>query len=94
MMNKYTPERTAKFKKDYKRLRKRGLDMSKLDEVIVKLANGETLEPKHRDHALVGNRNGFRDCHIEPDWILIYKLDNGKLILILSETGSHADLLE
>jgi len=93
-MSKYIPERTNKFKKDYRRLMRRGLDMSKLDAVITKLANGETLEPKYRDHALTGNYKGYRDCHIEPDWVLIYKIDNNQLILVLSETGSHADLLE
>jgi len=83
---------TTKYRKDVKRLARRGLDMSKLDTVIELLANGEILPPKYRDHALTGSLKGFRDCHIEPDWVLIYKIDRGKLILILSETGSHSDL--
>ena len=93
-MSKYTLERTTKFKKDYKRLQKRGLNMEKLNAVIIKLANGETLPPHNRDHALVGNHKGYRDCHIEPDWVLIYKVDGSRLVLILSETGSHSDLLD
>ena len=93
-MSKYIPERSTKFKKDYKRLQKRGLDMSKLDAVISKLAHGEKLESKYRDHALTGNYKGYRNCHIEPDWVLIYRIDGDRLVLILSETGSHADLIE
>lgn len=88
------PELTNKFKRDYKRLIKRGLDISKLDHVIEHyLLPQKPLPPKYRDHKLVGDRRGYRDCHIEPDWVLIYKVDRGKLLLILSETGSHADLL-
>jgi len=94
MMNKYTPERTSKFRKDYKRLKKRGYDMSLLDDVIVKLANGETLPPEYCDHPLQGKRKGYRDCHIRGDWVLIYKIDKGVLTLVLSETGTHSDILE
>ena len=93
-MSKYSLERTSKFKKDYKRLQKRGLDMSKLEAVVTMLAYGQTLAPKYRDHALTGNYKGYRDCHIEPDWVLIYKVDGDRLVLVLSETGTHADLLE
>jgi mRNA interferase YafQ len=93
-VHKYEIYPAAKYRKDRKRLKKRGLDMTLLDVVITKLANGETLAPKYRDHALIGNNKGYRDCHIAPDWVLIYKVDQGRLILILSETGSHADLLE
>jgi len=91
---KYQVQPTSKYRKDRKRLIRRGLDMTKLDAVIKKLANGEKLEPKYRDHALAGSFKNYRDCHIEPDWVLIYKIDNDQLILVLSETGSHADLLE
>ena len=91
---KYQLQPTTKYRKDRKRLIKRGKDMSKLDAVIEKLANGEALPSHNRDHVLVGNRKGYRDCHIEPDWVLIYKVDGDRLVLILSETGSHADLLE
>lgn len=93
-MIKYTPERTSKFRKDYRLLKKRGYDMSLLDNVIVKLANGETLPPKYCDHPLRGDKRGYRDCHIQGDWVLIYKVDKGKLTLILSETGTHSDILE
>ena len=93
-MHKYEIYPTAKYRKDRKRLKKRGFNMALLDDVIAKLANGETLAPKHRDHALTGNHKGYRDCHIVPDWVLIYKIDQGQLVLVLSETGSHADLLE
>ena len=93
-MHKYELYPTTKYRKDRKRLKKRGLDMTKLDTVIEMLANGEELPEKYRDHALVGNLKGYRDCHIEPDWLLIYKIDGDRLVLILSQTGSHADLLE
>ena len=93
-MTKYIPERTAKFRKDYKRLEKRGYDMSLLDDVIIRLANGETLPPEYRDHPLKGGYKGYRDCHILGDWVLIYKIDKGVLTLILAETGTHSDILE
>ena len=93
-MIKYTPERSVKFRKDYRRMKKRGYNMSLLDNVITRLANGEPLPPRYEDHPLKGNRKGYRGCHILPDWVLIYKIDKGNLILILTETGSHADLLE
>ena len=83
---------TAQFRKDLKRIRKRGADMSKLEDVLNKLQNEEPLEVKHRDHLLVGDYAGFRECHITPDWLLIYAVDHGQLILTASRTGSHADL--
>jgi mRNA interferase YafQ len=92
-MTKYNPLPTNKFKKDYKLLKKRGYDMSLLQGVITKLANGETLPPQNCDHPLKGNRKGYRDCHIKGDWILIYKIDEGVLTLILSETGTHSGIL-
>ena len=91
---KYDIYRTNLFRKQYKLLEKRGYKMNLLDEVIIKLANGETLPEKHRDHSLHGDRHGYRDCHIKDDWILVYKIDRGVLTLILSETGTHSDLLE
>ena len=66
--------------------------MSKLEEVLNKLQKEESLEEKHRDHLLVGDYAGFRECHITPDWLLIYAIDRGQLILTASRTGSHADL--
>ena len=80
------------FKKDIKLAHKRGLDPSKLSTVISTLANGEPLDQKFKDHPLIGDYNGFRECHIAPDWLLVYKIDNGKLLLFLSRTGSHSDL--
>jgi len=83
---------TNSFKKDYKKAIKRGLKIEKLDLVISKLANCENLEDKYRDHALTGEFIGLRECHIEPDWLLIYAIENNSLILTLSRTGSHSDL--
>jgi mRNA interferase YafQ len=71
---------------------KQGKDLSLLDAVIEKLQNNETLDAKHRDHPLHGDYVGFRECHIEPDWLLIYGIDSGKLVLTASRTGSHSDL--
>ena len=83
---------TSKFRKDYKRVKKRGYNISLLEEVISSLLNQEQLEEKFRDHELVGNYSGFRKCHILPDWLLIYSVDNDKLILTASRTGTHSDL--
>jgi mRNA interferase YafQ len=94
MMAKYMQRQTTKFKKDLKNLRKRGYDLSLLNDVVELLANGETLPEKYRDHALAGNKIGYRDCHIKGDWVLIYKIDKNVLTLILSETGTHSDILE
>lgn len=91
---KYKIKHTRLFRKQYKLLEKRGQNMALLDQVITMLANGETLPAKYRDHPLHGDRRGYRDCHIQGDWVLIYKLDKGALVLILSETGTHADILE
>ncbi len=81
---------TSHFKKDFKRIKKRGKDLSKLKGVVSAVAKGETLEECHRDHALSGKWSGSRDCHIEPDWVLIYRLDGESLFL--ERTGSHSDL--
>ena len=83
---------TSRFRKEYRNLSKRGYDMSKLNEVLVKLQNEEQLDEKYQDHPLTGGWKGYRDCHIESDWVLIYKIDKGKLILTASRTGSHSDL--
>ncbi len=89
---KYEIERTPQFKKDYKLAEKQGLDLNKLKEVITLLANGEPLPPKNKDHQLKGNYKGHRECHIEPDWLLIYKIQDDMLILTLVRTGSHSKL--
>ena len=83
---------TTQFKKDLKRIRKRGLDLNSLKFVLDTLQKKEALPLKYRDHALVGNYRGFRECHIEPDWLLIYTISNEKLILTAVRTGSHSDL--
>ena len=80
------------FKKDYKRMESRGKDINKLDEVVFKLMNREILPEKYRDHALKGEWEGFRECHIEPDWLLIYRIVENELILVLTRTGTHTDL--
>ena len=71
---------------------KRGYDLDKIKTVITALANGETLDAKHRDHLLTGNYGGYRECHIEPDWLLVYQIVGGQLILFLARTGTHSDL--
>lgn len=82
---------TSQFRKDYKRAIKRGKDIAKLDDIIRKLATGEPLDIRHRDHALVGNWASFRECHIEPDWLLIYRIESDVLVLTLVRTGTHGD---
>ena len=81
---------TSQFKKDFKRIKKRGKDLSQLKEVVSTISNSEALEERHRDHALSGNWSGSRDCHIEPDWILIYRVDGE--YLFLERNGSYSDL--
>ncbi len=88
----YSIRPTTKFQKDLKRLKKRGLDMSLLTDVIKKLAIGEPLPEKNRDHQLTGNCGTCRECHITPDWLLIYEVDGEELILYLTRIGSHSDL--
>ncbi len=89
---KYEVRFTTQFKKDLKLAKKQGKDIDKLFAVIEKLANGEVLEDKFRDHDLTGNYKGCRECHVEPDWLLIYEIDNGVLVLMLYRVGSHSDL--
>lgn len=88
-----TLKTTTQFKKDYKKCKKRGLDMTLLEDVITRLLEGKALDIKHRDHALTGNYKGFRECHIQPDWLLIYTSDDTQLVLTAVRTGSHSDLL-
>lgn len=80
----------TRFSKDLQRQKKRGRDMSKFKSVIIALANRRPLEPRHHDHALTGNWVGYRDCHIEPDWVLIYQTTATELRL--ERTGTHSDL--
>ena len=80
------------FKKDLKLIAKRGYKLNLLEIIIDKIANHTKLEEKYRDHALTGNYIGFRECHIQADWLLIYRIENDNLILFLSRTGTHSDL--
>ncbi len=83
---------TSQFRKDLKKIKKRGKDIHKLKEVVRQIANGEILAARHRDHALIGSRGGSRDCHIEPDWLLIYRKDEDSLYL--ERSGTHSDLFK
>ncbi|MBQ3024078.1 MAG: type II toxin-antitoxin system YafQ family toxin [Spirochaetaceae bacterium] len=83
---------SSRFKKDLKLAIKRGLDISLLDAVVTTLQKGESLPAKNKDHALTGNYTGCRECHIQPDWLLIYEISDKELILYLTRTGSHSDL--
>ena len=83
---------TNQFRKDYKQAMKRGLKIDLLDDVIRLLSEGKALPEKNYDHPLTGNWVGHRECHIQPDWLLIYRIENEVLILTLSRTGTHADL--
>lgn len=83
---------TTKFEKDLKRAKKRGLDLSKLASVLDALCAEEPLPLDIRDHALTGRYQGFRECHIAPDWLLVYAIDEQRLILTAARTGSHSDL--
>lgn len=89
---KYTVKFTTQFKKDYKLAKKRGLDMGLLEGVVATLAMGLPLLEKNKDHVLTGNWKGHRECHILPDWLLIYRIEDDVLVLTLSRTGSHRDL--
>lgn len=83
---------TAQFRKDYKRIKKRGYNLSLLQDVLETLCAEKRLDANYKDHALLGAYKGFRECHIQPDWLLIYTTDKDKLILVAARTGSHADL--
>ena len=90
----YEVKFTSAFKKSYKLMKKRGLDMSALDDVVDTLRQGKPLDEKHHDHALTGSFVGFRECHIKPDWLLIYLIENNILTLTLVDTGSHSDIFK
>ena len=89
---KYEVKFTSHFKKDYKLAKKRGFDIAALDKVVELLADGQILPDEYHDHPLIGNYNGCRECHITPDWLLIYKLFENVLVLELTRTGTHSDL--
>ncbi len=86
--------KTSRFKAGVKLARKRGLDISLLENVIEKLRLDKPLDAKHRNHELSGNFKGVWECHIQPDWLLLYLKDNGVLVLTLVDTGSHSDIFK
>jgi len=85
---------TNAYKKGYKRAKKRGLNLQLIDDVVDELRQGHKLGAKYRDHALHGNWEGFRECHIQPDWLLIYLIEDDILTLTLSETDTHSELFD
>ena len=89
---KYSVIRTTRFRKELKKMIRRGADIGKLEAVVNILASGEPLPPQYHDHALTGDMVGTRDCHITSDWILLYRIENDVLVLTLTRTGTHADL--
>lgn len=89
---KYEVKFTTQFKKDLKLAKKQGKNMDKLFSVVEQLANGQALEEKYRDHDLSGNYKGCRECHITPDWLLIYEVIDEVLVLMLYRAGSHSEL--
>lgn len=91
---KFTVKSTTQFKKDFKLAMKRGLKIELLEKVIASLAMGETLCEKYKDHALTGNWVGHRECHVLPNWLLIYRIEDEVLVLTLVRTGTHSDLFE
>ncbi len=91
---KYTVKPTTQFKKDYKRAMKRGLKIELLEKVVELLAMGEALPEKNRDHELSGNWVGHRECHIQPNWLLVYRIEDDVLVLTLARTGTHSDLFD
>ena len=85
---------TTAYKKNYKLMKKRGLDVSLLDDVVDLLRQGRQLDEKYRDHGLSGNFAGFRECHIKSDWLLVYLIEDDVLTLTLVDTGSHSDIFK
>ena len=88
----YAIKTTAQFRSDLKTVEKRGYNIDLLTEVVKKIAAGETLDKRYSDHLLEGKYAGYRECHITPDWLLIYKISGSTLILGLTRTGTHSDL--
>lgn len=80
------------FKKDLKLMNRRHVDLEQLESVVNKLANQEVLDERYHDHALIGDYAGYRECHIKPDWLLVYRTNDNELYLFLSRTGTHSDL--
>lgn len=93
---KYNIDFTINFKKQYRKLKRQGKDLNKLYEVIKRLADGEDLDSKYKNHNLINNKvyKNCKECHIEPDWLLIYKIFDEELVLVLFSTGSHSELFD
>ena len=91
---KYSIVPTSKYRKERKNMKKRGADLALLDYVISQLADGKTLPAQYRDHELIGNFKGYRECHIQSDWLLIYKIFNNELIVSLERKGTHSELFK
>ncbi len=91
---KYDVRFTNQFKKDIRLAQRQGKNVDKVFDVIVRLADGEKLEPKYRDHELIGDYKGYRECHIEPDWLLVYQIVDNVLVLLLYRLGSHSELFK
>ena len=91
-MTKYEIKNTTQFKKDYKLAKRRGLNLDLLKDIVTKLANGKSLEAKYKDHPLSGDWAGHRECHIQPDWLFVYRIEYDVLVLTLTRTGTHSDL--
>lgn len=89
---KYVIKPSSRFRRDMKLAKRRGYDQALITQVIRVLANGGELDKKHRDHLLTGDYGGFRECHITPDWLLIYQYQEDELVLLLTRTGTHSDL--
>ena len=89
---KFIVKPTSHFKKDYKQAIKRGLKIELLEEIVTMLAMGQKLPEKNKDHDLSGDWMGHRECHIQPDWLLVYRIDDDVLVLTLSRTGTHSDM--
>lgn len=89
---RYNIRPTTRFQKDLKRVQKRGYNLALLTAIIKQLAEGEALPEKNKDHSLSGDYAGCRECHIAPDWLLIYEVADDELILYLTRTGTHSDL--
>ncbi|MCL1917287.1 MAG: type II toxin-antitoxin system YafQ family toxin [Peptococcaceae bacterium] len=87
-------KQTIQFKKDLRCMFKRGVNMDLLDEVIILLRERKKLPEKYKDHPLTGNWAGHRDCHIQPDWLLIYRIDDDALVLTATRTGTHSDVFQ
>lgn len=90
--SRYIVKVTSLFRKDYKRAMKRGLNVTLLEHVVGELANGRPLPVKNKDHALTGEWAGYRECHVQPDWLLVYCIEDDVLVLTLTRTGTHSDI--